>query len=190
MKKYRSFDITDDWEYNWGRCWTASQLANILLWIAKMIWHHNLVSKFGKIAKRKVWELVGWWWGAEGDQVAEQCTMSIKLEGFYPPIYRAQESFQSIVQHKEAKIRILCNGKPAGQLQIIVFSVVILLKSFVHSSVIFPASQMPGWVLGTARYPWGKWWCCWNIGRRWTSAHKEQWPYISTQPAPRLKASR
>ena len=56
--------------------------------------------------------------------MAEQCTMSIKLEGFYPPIYRAQESFQSIVRLKEAKIRILCNGKPAGQLQIIVFSTV------------------------------------------------------------------
>ena len=127
-------DNTDDCR----RCWTASQLANILLWIAKMIWHHNLVSKFGKIAKRKVWELVGWWWGAEGDQVAEQCTMSIKLEGFYPPIYRAQESFQSIVQHKEAKIRILCNGKPSGQLQIIVFNLVatfeILCAFFSHIS--------------------------------------------------------
>ena len=56
--------------------------------------------------------------------MAAQCATSIKVEGFYPPIYRAQESFQSIVQHKEAKIRILCNGKPSGQLQIIVFNLV------------------------------------------------------------------
>ena len=60
--------------------------------------------------------------------MAAQCTTSIKIEGFYPPIYRAQESFQSIVQHKEAKIRILCNGKPSSQLQIIVFSVVATLE--------------------------------------------------------------
>ena len=56
--------------------------------------------------------------------MAAQCATSIKVEGFYLPIYCAQESFQSIVQHKEAKIRILCNGKPSGQLQILVFSLV------------------------------------------------------------------
>ena len=56
--------------------------------------------------------------------MAAQCSMSIKVERFNPPIYRAQDSFQSIVQHKEAKIRILCNGKPSGQLQILDFSLV------------------------------------------------------------------
>ena len=70
--------------------------------------------------------------------MAAQCSTSIKVERFNPPIYRAQDSFQSIVQHKEAKIRILCNGKPAGQLQIIVFSVVatfeILCAFFSHIS--------------------------------------------------------